>query len=632
MKLRLFAAVLCMSLVFTLGSQAEEKKVGNTLKGSVKDVSGQKIENAAVYLIPSADVDAMGKTILEVKQNSPNDEPLEDNLAANIDTYLNGETDKKGRFTITGIPDGKYFIFVMPSDKTYLPGGDKSHEAMTTDDFAGKDITILVSGSVPENAVYVGSSKCITCHSAFKAEKKTLHKLGISVIGKPGKLQDYSRFPNFNDGLNRLIAGTKFYFYGFDKERGFDKYMISEKMPEDTASVNFTATFFKDSDGMLKFRTENMKDASDTARTYTVEMTYGGGLYKQRYLYRSGDYLFPFVQYNSNGDESFADRTRKPFRDYHADWLFNVETMKLTDPPKKKSFEVECASCHFTGYSLTPTVAGDYVAGAVNDPNGEADIDGDGTPNELNIGCEVCHGPGSEHVKAPKAKKASTIVSPRKLGPERASIICEQCHSRPQGNLKNDQPVSKDNKMMTPGTSRNEFLVNFTSREDASQKDFWPDGIHSKSHHQQGTDFIKSRKYRNGNHIMICADCHDPHGVTEVKHQLKAEVRDENNSLCTGCHKDKSDIKAHTKAKVNEEHSEIHCIDCHNTKTMVTGSGLGKGLVRKDGKNYWENDITSHIFDVPRKDNAGVKGIDPAKAMPVPYTNVCGECHDVEAL
>ncbi|MDO8281019.1 MAG: cytochrome c3 family protein [Thermodesulfovibrionia bacterium] len=632
MKLRFFAAVLCLSLITTFGLQAEEKKAGKTLKGTVQDVSGQKIGNAVVYLIPSADVEAMGKTVLEVKQNSPNDEPLEDNLAANIDNYMNGSTDKKGRFTITGIPDGKYFIFVMPSDKTYLPGGDKSHEAIATADFAGKDVNILLSGSVPENAVYVGSSKCITCHTAFKAEKKTLHKLGISVIGKPGKLQDYSRFPNFNDGLNRLIAGTKFYFYGFDKERGFDKYMISEKMPEDAASVNFTATFFKDSDGMLKFRTENMKDASDTARTYNVEMTYGGGLYKQRYLYRSGDYLFPFVQYNLMGDEGFADRTRKPFRDYHADWLFNAETMKLTDPPKKKSFEVECASCHFTGYSLTPTVAGDYVAGAVNDPNGEADIDGDGTPNELNIGCEVCHGPGSEHVKAPKAKKASTIVSPRKLGPERASIICEQCHSRPQGNLKNDQPVSKDNKMMVPGTSRNEFLVNFTSREDASQKDFWPDAIHSKSHHQQGTDFIKSRKYRNGNHIMICADCHDPHGVTEVKHQLKAEVRDENNSLCTGCHKDKSDIKAHTKAKVKEEHSEIYCIDCHNTKTMVTGAGLGKGLVRKDGKNYWVNDITSHIFDVPRKDNAGVKGIDPGKAMPVPYTNACGECHDVEAL
>lgn len=624
----LMLTLLCVMGITVYDALAEDA----ALKGAVQDISGQAIEKAVVYLIPSADVDAMGKTSLEVKQNSSNDEPLEDNLAANIDKYKNGATDNKGNFAITGIPDGKYFIYVMPADKTYLPGGDKSSKAMSTAEFKGKGVKILMSGSTPENAVYVGSSKCLICHSAYGSIKKTLHKLGISVIGKPGKLQDYSRFPSFNDGLNKLIAGTKFYFSKIDKERGFDKYMISEKMPEDAASVSFTATFFKDSDGKLKFKTENMKDASDPARIYIVDMTYGGGLYKQRYLYRSGNYLFPFVQYNSQGDEGFADRTRKPWRDYHADWLFNEETKKLTDPPKKKSFEVECASCHFNGYSLTPTVAGDYVAGSVNDPGGEFDIDGDGTPNELNIGCEVCHGPGSEHAKAPKAKKASTIVNPRKLAPERASVICEQCHSRPQGNLKNDQPVSKDNKMLIPGTSRNEFLVNFTTREDAAQKDFWPDGIHSKSHHQQGTDFIKSKKYRNGNHIMICADCHDPHGATEVKHQLRAEVRDEKNSLCASCHKDASDIKTHTEARVGKGHSSIHCVDCHMTKTMMTGAGLGKGLAKKDGKNYWINDITSHIFDVPRKDNVGVKGVEPGKAMPIPYTNACGKCHDVDGL
>jgi predicted CXXCH cytochrome family protein len=634
MKLWILACVfVCVLGLVVYGTRAEGKKAGeSSLKGVVQDSSGQAVEKAVVYLIPSADVEAMGRTPLEVKGNASNDEPLEDNLAANIDKYKKASTDRNGNFAVTGFPDGKYFIYVMPSDKTYLPGGDKAGKAMSADELKGKALKILLSGNIPDNAVYVGSSKCLTCHPAYGDLKKTLHKLGIAVVGKPGNLQDYSRFPKFNDGLNRLFAGTKFYFSDFDKSRGFDKYVISEKTPADPASVSFTATFFKDTDGRLKFKTENMKDASDPARTYTVEMTYGGGLYKQRYLYRSGGYLYPFVQYNSMGDESYADRTRKPWRDYHADWLFNEETKKLTDPPKKKAFEIECASCHFTGYSLTPTVAGDYLAGAVDDPNGEADIDGSGTPNELNIGCEVCHGPGSEHVKAPKAKKSSTIVSPRKLSPARASVICEQCHSRPQGNLQNDAPVSKDNRMMIPGTSRNEYLVNFTTREDAAQKDFWPDGIHSKSHHQQGTDFIKSKKYRNGSHIVICTDCHDPHGTTEVKHQLRAGVRDEKNTLCTSCHGGTSDIKAHTAAKVGMAHADIRCVDCHNAKTMLTGAGFGKGLSRKDGVNYWMNDITSHLFDVPRKDNVGVKGVDPGKAMPIPYTNACGACHNVEGL
>jgi hypothetical protein len=65
---------------------------------------------------------------------------------------------------------------------------------------------------------------------------------------------------------------------------------------------------------------------------------------------------------------------------------------------------------------------------------------------------------------------------------------------------------------------------------------------------------------------------------------------------------------------------------------MLTGAGLGKGLARKDGKNYWMNDITSHLFVVPRKDNVGVKGVDAARAMPIPYTNGCGSCHNADGL
>jgi predicted CXXCH cytochrome family protein len=609
------------------------KVSGKAVRGSVGDVSGQAIAGATVFLVPASDVAGLyRKPPFEIVRNSPSDEPFEDNLAANRDKYLKALTDKKGGFAIPKAPEGRYFLYVEPSDSGHLPGGDSTNKAMTTAELTAKPLKILLSGKVPDSASYVGSPQCLPCHKNYGSLKKTLHKLGISVVGKPGKLQDSSRFPGFNAGLKRLMAGTKFYFSGFDKTRGFDKYLISEKMPADPASVSFTATFFKDTDGKLKFRTENLREPSDPARTYTVEMTYGGGLYKQRYLFRSGDFLFPFVQYNTTGDEGFADRSRKPWRDYHADWLFNEETKKLTNPPAKKAFEKECASCHYTGYSLTPTVGGDYVAGAANDPNGEADIDGDGVPNELNIGCEVCHGPGSEHVKSSKEKKASTIVSPGKLASERATVICDQCHSRPQGYAKNDQPVNKENRMLMPGSSRNHYLVNHTTREDADQKDFWPDKVHSKSHHQQGTDLIRSRKYINGTMLLSCADCHDPHGMTEVRHQLRQEVRDDRNSLCVSCHKETSDVKAHTSSKVGMEHEKIHCVDCHSTKTMQTGAGLGKGLTGKDGKNYWMNDITSHIFDVLRKDNPGVKGVEPGKAMPIPYTNSCGACHNPDSL
>jgi hypothetical protein len=103
------------------------------------------------------------------------------------------------------------------------------------------------------------------------------------------------------------------------------------------------------------------------------------------------------------------------------------------------------------------------------------------------------------------------------------------------------------------------------------------------------------------------------------------------NSLCASCHKD-VDAKAHSAKSVGFAHEQINCIGCQTTKTRQTGAGLGKGLDGKDGKNCWMNDITSHLFDVPRKTNVAVKGAAPGSAMPIPYTNACGARHQADTL
>ena len=284
-----------------------------TVTGSVSDGSKQPVAKATVYLIPAADVVKLGSAEpINRKINSPNDEPMEDSLAPNRDRYRKGSTDGKGNFSISNVAEGKYFIYVEPADKEHLPGGDLANRSMTTAELAKAPLKIAVSGKSPENATFVGSSRCLACHGDYASIKKTMHKLGISVVGKPSGLQDPSRFPALNQGLDRLMAGVTFYFSGFDKGRGFDKYLIAEKAPADPAALSFTATFFKDTDGKLKFRTKNAKDAGDPDRTYTVEMTYGGGVNKQRYLFRAGDQLFPFLQYNPTGREEYKDRTRKP--------------------------------------------------------------------------------------------------------------------------------------------------------------------------------------------------------------------------------------------------------------------------------------------------------------------------------
>ena len=638
MKKTIAGSLLALVSVFLIyGCTGGVKNYPNTsFKGVVEDGSKEtflKVADATVWLIPATDVAAMGKTPIEVKAGSANDEPLEDSLAANRGRYLNAKTNAKGEFSFANVPGGKYFVYVEPTTSKYLPGGDKSRKSVGTDEMGAAPMLIKISGNVPPDAKYIGSTACIECHEDQKHITKTLHRLGMTVIGKPSKLQDHSRFPEFNKGLDKLMAGTKFWFHGFDKARGFDKYQIATKAPADAASASFTATFYKDTDGKLKLRTENLRDSADKPRTYTVEMTYGGGLYKQRYLVRVGANLFPFVQFNQNGDDRFADRTRKAWRDYHADWFYNEQNKKLTDPPQAKAFDKECASCHYAGYTLAKNAKGDYIAGAVNDRNGELDIDGDGKPNELNLGCETCHGPGSVHDKAKEIDMPATIVSPNKLSAERADVLCGQCHSRPQGKLNNDQPVNKDNKMMLPGTSRNGFLTDYTTRPDGKDADFWADGLHSKSHHQPYSDLIKAKKYRNGTQLVACSDCHDPHGNGKSLHQLKHDPK--TSEVCTACHKNRDDMKEHLaeKSKCTVDPAKVTCIDCHNAKTAQTGAGFGKGLLNKDGKNYWVNDISSHVYDVPRKDNKGVKGIEPGKAMPIPYTNPCGAaCHDTKNL
>jgi cytochrome c553 len=81
------------------------------------------------------------------------------------------------------------------------------------------------------------------------------------------------------------------------------------------------------------------------------------------------------------------------------------------------------------------------------------------------------------------------------------------------------------------------------------------------------------------------------------------------------------------------------CGDCHFGKTASTGAGrpgliLGTPTGASTDANivYWENDITSHMLDVPSKFSYGTAGVKPGSAMPVPYTGACGACHDASKL
>jgi hypothetical protein len=668
-------ALLAVALIVTamvIGGCGDDDDNGGPGTGGpgtsflVKDTSGAAVSGATVYAIPAADVAAIAAEPLALTGGTYTagalaaDEPLEDLINGNytptgggVGTYKKGVTDSAGKAVLSGLSSGAsdmYFIYVKPADNnaTVLPGGSLCRTAVSGESLANKETAIDVSTRPSSSATFVGTTACLGCHPSYATEKQILHKLGIMVPGSPSGLQDLSKFGptdgvyNYSAGLAKFTAGdntsggTTVYFSDFDSTRKFDKFKTSESAPAGT--VYATVRIYKyAADNTYKMQFTNVVNPSDnnSGMIHDVALNYGGGLYKQRYMTtlagKESIYMLP-LQFNAAGSESSADRTRKVWRDYHLDWWWNpADNTFKTAPAAANSFDIQCAPCHYTGYSVTQNAGGEYVASGVLDAGGEVHPV-TGTNQELNIGCENCHGPGSEHVAA--GGNGKFIVSPGLITSERSNMICGQCHSRPQGNdsfgIKKDSPLDNTNKMMVAGISRAAFLAGNTSRHDASSTagDFWADNTHSKSHHQQYTDFIQSPKYRNGSSLLTCYSCHDPHAPGTDRHQLSGTS---NNSLCQSCHTAITDVVAHMTAKTGASMGAgTRCIQCHNPKTSSSGAGSNPTTPVTGGTSatkYYQGDISSHLFDVPPKTS-----VSSTNAMPVPYTNNCGVCHNYSSL
>ena len=255
-----------------------------------------------------------------------------------------------------------------------------------------------------------------------------------------------------------------------------------------------------------------------------------GSKWKQRYFTKVGSDYFPLP--------AQWDVTHKVWRAYlvppNADWWVPFYPPTNSQRPTGPL----CDGCHSVNYDIrTKTVT------------------------EWNVGCEKCHGPGSEHVRRPSA---ANIVNPATLDFVRANDTCIQCHSQgrplvsPMLGGYYDWPV---------GFHQGGALSDYWQLEDhtlgATTFTHFPDGTAHKNR-MQGNDFVQSVMYRRG---VRCFDCHDVHGTAN-----DADTRKPAHDLCLTCHGPGSPNGPHN-AKTIAEHTHhredsagSECVACHMPK------------------------------------------------------------------
>jgi len=258
-----------------------------------------------------------------------------------------------------------------------------------------------------------------------------------------------------------------------------------------------------------------------------------GSIWKQRYFKKTGDDYFPFP--------AQWDVTHRMWRPYFVkngtDWwaaLYPPDNFQRPTGPL-------CDGCHSVNYDVnTKTVA------------------------EWNVGCERCHGPGSEHVKW---RTRETIVNPARLDYVHANDTCIQCHS--QGRPP-DNPIDGRYYDWPVGFHMGLNLSDFWRLEEhqLGETSFthFPDATAHKNR-MQGNDFVQSLMYNRG---VACFSCHDAHGTENA-----AQLREPPGEMCFACHGPNTQNGPHSASIAEHSHHKAasagsQCVACHMPKIEET--------------------------------------------------------------
>lgn len=223
--------------------------------------------------------------------------------------------------------------------------------------------------------------------------------------------------------------------------------------------------------------------------------------------------------------------------------------------------------------------------------------------SEINVSCEACHGPASNHLSWTKTllgrklndsdkhsrfgfslderrnvswkidNKTGTAQRSQQRETSKEIEVCAQCHSRRSAMTNNYEP----------GKS---FADHYQLRL-LDENMYFADGQIQDEVYVHGS-FLQSKMYHAG---VTCSDCHEPHSL---------KLRQEGNGVCLQCHMaEKFDTKKHHFHK--DDSTGALCAECH----MPT-------------RNYMVVDPRhDHSIRIPR----------PDQSLNLGTPNACNNCH-----
>ena len=405
--------------------------------------------------------------------------------------------------------------------------------------------SLLLIGTIAESSsaspAYVGLDSCKQCHQKqVNAWKDSHHDLAMQEVTEETVLGDFN-----NASTNHFGITSSFY-------RDGDRFMV---------------------------KTEG---ANGKQETFEIKYVFGVTPLQQYLIEFPGGRLQALsLAWDTRPKTEGGQRWFHLYPDEH---IKHTDELHWTKP--SQNWNSMCAECHSTRLEKNYNEQTDSF---------------NTTWSEIDVSCEACHGPGSDHLKWARKQKdwqklQDTMglvlqLDERKdvnwtINPEtgnavrskaRATVkeieMCARCHSR-------RSPISKNYK-------HGDRLTDHYRPRLLDEAMYFADGQIRDEAYVYGS-FLQSKMYQAG---VTCSDCHEPH---------RAEPKIKGNGICLQCHQaSKYDNPDHHFHKLDQAGSS--CVECHMPP-----------------RNYMVVDARhDHSMRIPRPDLSQTLGT----------PNACNTCH-----